>query len=204
MNCELVFEVIDTGIGMTKSMQKRIFSPFQQGDSSINRRYGGTGLGLVISRQLVTLMGGNLYVESEFNKGSHFTFNLNFKILDDIEHEPLIQPLIEDYRPNEMVQDFKILLVEDNETNIQLMQLMLQKLGFTCDVAFNGLEAFEATKKRSYDLILMDCQMPIMDGYEATQTIKEFFEKAHTPIIIALTANAFPDDQKKMFGEWYG
>lgn len=194
--CILDFQVEDTGIGMDNFMLEILFTPFKQGDSTITRRYGGTGLGLVISKQLLELMGSDLRVTSELHKGSCFSFKLELPLANKPApaNEPTPDLAIKTMEPT---KDFNILLAEDNATNVLLIQLMLKKVGLTCDVATNGLIAVEAVKQKNYDLILMDCQMPEMDGYEASKIIKTMPGKV--PTIIAMTANAFPEDREKCF-----
>ncbi len=174
----LRFAVQDTGIGMPTDKIKNLFRPFYQLDSSITRRYGGTGLGLVISKRLVRMMGGEIGVDSVEGRGSTFWFTAGF---EKCNQEELVVPgirselgaLTEDM-PDKRVFDKTILLVEDNETNQMVAKAILNRLGYK-DIhsAYNGLEALEMLAVKKYDLILMDCQMPELDGFEATKRIRQ-------------------------------
>lgn len=200
------FEVIDTGIGMDKEELAKIFNPFEQADTSTTRKYGGTGLGLSISNELVTMMNGKFKVESQKGIGSKFEFYIEFeenkkeKIKENIENK-------EDYIKDEKLKlskdrrKPKILLVEDNEINLKVIVKILDKEGYKCDVAKNGKEGYEYYLENNYDIIFMDCQMPIMDGYESTKKIRKYEEdnnKKHTKIV-AMTAYAMEEDKNKCF-----
>jgi two-component system, sensor histidine kinase SagS len=189
-------KVTDTGIGLSEEQQENIFSPFSQADNSTTRKYGGTGLGLTIVKQLCELMDGDIKIKSTMNKGSCFSFNLIF-------HKPE-NDIADTADKNETIKDInlsfeKILLVEDNRINQIVATKILTKLNLKADVAVNGIKALEKLNSASYDLILMDCQMPEMDGYETTKAIRE--GKAgveHKNItIIAMTANAMKGDKSK-------
>jgi len=188
-------EVNDTGIGIEESAQRKLFNSFTQADGSTTRKYGGTGLGLAIVRQLVTLMRGRLGVESEKGKGSCFWVEIAFEIASDaIEKQ---QPAT--VQVDETLEG-KVLLVEDNPVNQIVATKMLEKIGLSFEVEKNGEEAVNRMKiKHSFDLILMDCQMPVMDGYEATQTLREIEKNKNTQRIpiIAMTANAMEGDKEK-------
>ncbi len=199
--------VADTGVGISADVQERIFQKFVQADASTTRRYGGTGLGLAISKQLVELMGGQVGMWSEAEKGSIFWFTLPLPIDAAAKPAPVFiaSPLPNvEAPPPPMVgaaslEPFAtVLLVEDNPANQQVARLMLQKIGCRVDTAVNGVEAIEKVKAGSYDLILMDCQMPEMDGYEATRRIRrlEKGRSAHVPIV-AVTAHAMTGDREK-------
>lgn len=193
----LTFSVSDTGIGIPDEIRQRLFQPFYQGDSSTSRKYGGTGLGLAISKRLIETMGGTCSVESELGKGSKFSFILPLVECD----EPVVQTKKDSLILNGSLSqsaDAKILLVEDNIINQQVALRILAKLGFNADIAASGFELLQRYQEKSYDLILMDCQMPDMDGYTATQKIREIEKKLrkHTPII-AVTAHALPGDKEK-------
>ena len=189
---KLNVSVLDQGKGIAKSKLNHIFEAFNQEDSSTTRKYGGSGLGLSISGKLVQLMGGELKVKSELGVGSEFYFSIPAAIANIIDKKD-----IED--EEEILLDGLVLLVEDNKTNQQFMQIVLDDIGLDCDVANDGLEAIEMFKSKKYDAILMDENMPNMGGIEATTNIIEI-EKSqmlnHTPII-ALTANALKGDKEK-------
>jgi signal transduction histidine kinase/CheY-like chemotaxis protein/HPt (histidine-containing phosphotransfer) domain-containing protein len=187
--------VEDTGIGIPRDKQMAIFEKFVQGDPSISRKYGGTGLGLTITRQLVSMMGGEIGFESEEGKGSRFWFMLPVQ-----KCEPITTPSNDSSYPitalRKEAQTSRILIAEDHPVNQILLTKLLKKLGFTLiDAAENGIHTLECLKERPYDAILMDCQMPEMDGYEATHLIRVGM-KNHLPII-AMTANAMVGDREK-------
>ncbi|MBM4054108.1 MAG: response regulator [Planctomycetes bacterium] len=193
--CTLLFSVADTGIGIPKEKQEKIFDAFAQADSSTTRKYGGTGLGLAICKRMVELMGGAIWVESEPNKGSVFSFTAAFKQSTQaaVEKEK-IQPKITSFDVPR-----KILLVEDNHDNQILILAYLKKYPLFIDTAENGEVAIEKFVSNAYDIVLMDIEMPVMDGYTATKKIREW-EKTHgkdpTPII-ALTAHALSEHREK-------
>ncbi len=200
--CRLDIRVEDTGIGIPTEKLKAIFDKFTQADTSVTRRYGGTGLGLAITRQLVSMMGGNIDVESAEGKGSTFWFSLPFDIAgeEDIKRaratKNLCGPLCSERIP---VCNAKILIVEDTPINQIFAQKLLKKFGFeSIDLAVNGFMAIEKIIKKDYDLVFMDCQMPELDGYQATEKIREHEAKTnkHLPII-AMTANAMIGDREK-------
>ena len=192
------FSVEDTGIGIPADRQTDIFSPFTQGDGSTTRRYGGTGLGLAISSQLVGLLGGQIGVESEPGKGSTFWFTAVFEkpngewseAAEDGETAPL--------RREQRNRSWRILVAEDNITNQQVALAILEKLGCRADAVANGKEALESLRLVPYDLVLMDCQMPEMSGYEATARIRDPRSGVRNPEIpiIALTAHAMRGDRE--------
>jgi PAS domain S-box-containing protein len=181
--------VRDTGIGIPTEKQTIIFDAFAQGDSSTTRKYGGTGLGLSISKRLVELMGGEIGVASEVGVGSLFYVDLPLPTASP----QTTQTQSTDDLPRTF-PDKRILLVEDNAVNCKVAMHMLAKLQVQVEVATNGLEAVQKATESPYDLILMDCQMPEMDGYEATRMLRA--QGVQTPII-ALTANALEDDREK-------
>ena len=189
------FEISDTGIGISKTAQTTLFQAFTQADGSTTRKYGGTGLGLAISKQLVELMGGQIGVVSEVDKGSTFWFTAKFiKQNEEIAALPATEPVA---AKSEHAQNKLILLAEDNIVNQKVAVRQLQKLGYRADAVADGREAVEALQRIPYDLVLMDCQMPHMDGYEATAEIRRREgTKKHTAII-ALTANALAGDREK-------
>jgi PAS domain S-box-containing protein len=191
------FAVSDTGIGIPQNVQDTIFESFTQADASTSRRFGGTGLGLSISRQLVELMGGSMGLESREGDGSTFFFTGNFEVIQDaIEEEKSSFP---DRDISSVARDeLRILLAEDNITNQKVVMGMLSRLGLWVDLAQDGQEAVLALESNRYDLVLMDCQMPEMNGYEATRKIRDPDSAVldhHVPIV-ALTANAFQEDRE--------
>ncbi len=190
----IVFQVVDTGIGIAAKDLKRLFKPFIQIDSALNRQYEGTGLGLALVKQIVELHGGQIMVESEFGKGSRFTVSLPYEMSCAPESEPSAttsQPLVVNPENAPL-----ILLAEDNGANIQTFTTFLTKINYRVIVAKNGVEAVSMAKANSPDIILMDIQMPIMDGFEATQQIRLDPNLINTPII-ALTALAMEGDREK-------
>jgi len=215
------FEINDSGIGIPELAQKKLFSNFSQVDASTTRKFGGTGLGLAISKRMVEGMGGNIGVNSTEGKGSCFWFELPLDLAKD-QNAAIIQTN-STYAPAQPLQpeaanvasqeillnvpsrepeikstdtntSSRILLVEDNKINQKLALVLLRKLGYSVDLAENGVEAVDAVWKNNYDLILMDMQMPVMGGIEATQKIRSLGgAKAGIPIV-ALTANAMESD----------
>ena len=182
------FIVEDNGIGISKEFQEHIFEQFSREATSTVSRVQGTGLGLSISKAIVDMMGGSISVESESGKGSKFTISLCFKVTDETTDNKTISS------NNIIDTNKKILLVEDNELNYEIAKTVLEEAGFRVDGASNGKEAIDKASDNSYDVILMDIQMPIMDGYEATKELRKLGNR--TPII-AMTANAFSEDKKK-------
>ncbi|HHT62119.1 MAG TPA: response regulator [Clostridia bacterium] len=191
---ELLFTVKDTGIGLTKEEIGVIFQPFTQADSSSTRKDGGTGLGLAICKSIVEMMQGKIDVVSEKGKGAVFSFTATFGKTKEI----LEKPKVEDCTQVESIKDkVRILLVEDNEINIRVFVELLKSKGLHCDVALNGAEAVRACREKDYDLVFMDCQMPVMDGYEATKQIRAVLGERKNPVIIAMTAFALSGDMEK-------
>jgi CheY-like chemotaxis protein/anti-sigma regulatory factor (Ser/Thr protein kinase) len=190
---QLKFIVKDNGIGLSAKAKKRLFQPLTQADGSHTRRFGGTGLGLAISKKLVNLMQGEIGVESEEGEGSIFWFTVPFKI--PVGHEPL---RITPKPPLKLKPGKLILMVEDETVMRELTTLQLEKLGYRIIGAANGRAGVEAFQKEKFDLIIMDCQMPVMSGFAATRIIRELESQnnSHIPII-ALTANAFESDLEK-------
>ena len=184
------FSISDTGIGIAKDKLKNIFENFQQATSGTSRLYGGTGLGLAIVKQLVEKQGGSVSVKSKIDEGSTFSFILPFQITDkDAEIEPEMVEL------DSEIKDIKVLVVEDMMLNQLLMRTLLDDFGFECDIASNGKIAIEKLRARSYDIILMDLQMPEMNGFEATEYIR-YTLNSNVPII-ALTADVTTVDLDK-------
>ncbi|MFD0677351.1 MULTISPECIES: response regulator [unclassified Paenibacillus] len=186
----LRFTVRDTGIGLTREQQKQLFQEFIQADMSTTRKYGGTGLGLVISKNLVELMDGTIGVESELGQGSCFYFTARFGISPQMISEVAIDlPFNDQADRYALLRHADVLLVEDNEINQLVAKEILKEMGVRVDVAVNGEEAVKCVEGKRYDAILMDLQMPVMDGYEAAGIIRKLEYAKDTPII-AMTADA--------------
>lgn len=197
---QFVLIVKDTGIGIDPEKLQTIFQKFVQADSSINRKYGGTGLGLAITKTLIEIMGGQIKVTSEPGKGSIFTVKLPLKLAEDKDLQDAAQDLEHIHDSSIKLNSAKkILLVEDHAPNILVAKLFLEEFGYSSDSATNGLEAIEKVKNGNYAAVLMDVQMPGMNGFEATKQIREY-EKAcnkyHVPII-GMTAHALVGDRER-------
>jgi signal transduction histidine kinase/CheY-like chemotaxis protein len=193
---EIHFAVKDTGIGIPEDKMDSLFQSFSQVDISTSRKYGGTGLGLAISKRLVELMGGKIWVESELGKGSIFHFTILAEaapVKHGISREPFLRPETNIHETRN--HGLRILLAEDNIINQKVILLMLRKLGYRADVAANGLEVLAALERQPYDVVLMDIQMPEMDGIEAARKIHE--SRSARPRIIAITAYAIQGDREK-------
>lgn len=190
----LHFTVRDTGIGIADSELGRLFEPFTQADASTSRRYGGSGLGLSIARELIRMMGGDIGIESTPGVGSTFRFTLILKVAGDNAQETA-EAESHEVLPKRKLP--KILLAEDNAINIRLIQLLLEQYGFSCDVVTDGVEAVLACAATDYDLVLMDCQMPKVDGYEATRRIRRRGVGRPRPVIVAMTASAMAGDRER-------
>jgi signal transduction histidine kinase/ActR/RegA family two-component response regulator len=199
------YEVEDSGIGISKEQQAHLFQAFNQVDNSYKRKFGGTGLGLSISQEILQLMGSKIEVVSEVGKGSHFSFQVWMSL--PASEEPVAESLLPknlDEVNIEMDQEMgqklplKILLVEDNELNQIVAQSTCTNLGYEPDLAINGREAVKKVLAQDYDIILMDLQMPEMDGYEATNIIRWHCSPPRVqPHIIAMTANVSPEEREK-------
>nr|WP_292752820.1 ATP-binding protein [Nostoc sp. NMS4] len=219
---EIQFSIKDTGIGIPRDRLERLFKAFSQVNSSITREYGGTGLGLAICKQLCELMGGRIWVKSELNVGSIFYFTIAASVIAEESagasvvfsqgeipkaiESPQVEQLA--FKSQELFNapaspDFhklRILVTEDNLVNQKIALKQLQSLGYSADIAANGKEALQLLEKIPYDLILMDCQMPILDGLETTKQIhrcqESSFASGRRPVVIAMTANAMKQDKQ--------
>jgi signal transduction histidine kinase/CheY-like chemotaxis protein len=195
---ELRFAVRDTGIGISADRMDRLFRPFSQADSSTSRLYGGTGLGLAICHRLAQGLGGRIWVESEPGKGSTFWFTIRCRIGDTAL--PQVPRESEDAGAGKTagsgLPPLRILVAEDNVVNQKVALLLLQRLGYAADLAADGEETLAALRRQRYDVILMDVQMPGMDGLEATRRIRDEWPAAERPRIIAVTANALREDRE--------
>jgi PAS domain S-box-containing protein len=197
---ELRFTVRDTGIGLSPEQLERLFQSFSQADASISRQYGGTGLGLAISRRLAEAMGGTMWAESDGpGEGSTFHVTISAQVVSETVVAPDSSPGLGmlDLDPEHATRHpLRILLVEDNAVNQKLALRLLAQMGYDADVAGNGLEAIEAVERQRYDLVLMDVQMPEMDGLEATRRIVAEAPSEQRPWIVAMTANAMEGDRE--------
>jgi signal transduction histidine kinase/DNA-binding NarL/FixJ family response regulator len=197
---EVHVSVRDTGIGIPAERMDRLFRPFSQVDASTTRRYGGTGLGLAISRKLAEMMGGDIYAESAERQGSTFHVRI---VAESVDTE-VEKVLLGNHRPQATSEGacladqlpLRILLVEDNLVNQKVALRMLNRMGYRADVAASGVEAIQALERQDYDLVLMDLQMPEMDGLEATRRIRQRWPRPGGPRIIAMTANAMRGDRE--------
>ncbi|WP_179295571.1 ATP-binding protein [Bacillus sp. FJAT-45350] len=198
----LHFSVIDTGVGIPEDQLENIFDSFKQVDTSNSREYGGTGLGLTISKELVKLMEGDIFVQSEVGKGSCFTFTIPVRLAESTKTTET-QVTETSFLLNETaaanISEKKVLIVDDSVDNLTLIKAFLKKEAIQLTTAENGLEAFELVKKNKYDLVFMDIQMPIMDGFESLLKIREMEKeegREQTPII-ACTAHALESDKQQ-------
>ena len=184
--------VKDSGIGIGHEAQASLFDAFTQADTSTSRRFGGTGLGLAISRELSQLMGGKISLKSELNQGAEFSWQLS---LEATKQAPTVtQPII----AVESLAGLRVLVAEDNMINQMVIEELLKTIGITPVLVNNGAEAIKAVQAQAFDLVLMDCQMPVLDGYEATQQIRQLNDFQQLPII-ALTADAMPQNKQRAF-----
>ena len=192
--------VRDTGIGITPEAVERIFNPFEQADGSTTRKYGGTGLGLPICQRLVRLMGGDIKVVSTPGSGSVFTFAIRLPVAHSVAKVSVVTPQSGIAAEQALRSEFstcRVLVAEDDWVNQEVaLELLRETLNFTVDVAEDGVQALELALRQRYDIILMDMQMPELDGLGATQAIREIPGFAETPII-AMTANAFAEDRTR-------
>jgi CheY-like chemotaxis protein len=196
---ELRFDVRDTGIGISDEQITKLFKAFSQADKSITRQYGGTGLGLVICKQLCELMGGNISVTSTVGVGSTFSFSIVGQAI--VNNPEAIAPNLNDKKILSRLDQsfanqypFRILVVEDNPVNQEILLLMLGKLGYTPQASSNGIEALTNLVEQSYDVIIIDIEMPIMDGLTASRKIRQLPNR--TPWIVGLSANAFTESRE--------
>ena len=192
---KIEFIVSDTGIGIKEEKLSDLFQPFKQLDSSTTRKYGGTGLGLVICKRFIEMMGGEIWVDSTYGEGTTFHFTIDFDTID--ENTAIIEQKV-NVQPTKSIDKLtSVLVAEDNLINQKLITMILSKIGITPDIASNGLEAIQMLKHRNYDLIFMDIQMPELDGIETTKIIRNEFDKDLQPIIVAMTANALEGDRER-------
>ncbi len=194
---QILFIVKDSGIGIPEEKMGLLFDRFSQLDADRNRRYGGTGLGLAISKRLIEGMGGRIWVQSKLGAGTTFYFT--------IESNPVSQPQIDllekqkESDENKLNTNISILVVEDNLINQKVVIKVLERIGFSTDIANNGFEAVEMVQQKNYDLVFMDMEMPEMDGIEATIRIKTLKTIDDFPVIVAMTANATTEDKARCF-----
>lgn len=195
---QILFIVKDTGIGVPESKMNLLFDRFSQINADRNRKYGGTGLGLAISKRLIEGLGGRIWVQSKEGVGTTFYFTITprhvpKRVIATLESKT--EEIVEE-QPREHIS---ILIVEDNPINQKVAEKVLERLGFSSDLASNGFEAVEKVQQKQYNLVLMDMEMPEMDGIEATEHIIKLGEKASNPVIIAITANVSAEDRARCF-----
>ena len=197
-NVTLLFSVRDQGIGMSQQQLDKLFIPFTQADGSTTRKYGGTGLGLSICKMLVELMHGEIWAVTEEGVGSTFFFRLQLEKKDATtpaaQHPETEQSAPVEALPSSSLKGKTVLLAEDNEINQEIAIAILNSFGLEVDLAENGLEAVQKIQTNQYALVLMDIQMPIMDGYQATRLIRKD-DRFNALPIIAMTANAMNTDR---------
>lgn len=193
----LFFQVIDSGVGIPSDKINRLFDPFEQADNSTTRKFGGTGLGLAVCKRICENMGGGIVAESIPERGATFAFNILAHAGKPQENEE------GEDRENDILlaqeRPYKILVVDDNLVNQTLLKKILAKFGYDVHLAGNGLDAIESLKNNSFDVIYMDAQMPVMDGYEASHKIRSEFPKDKQPWIIACTAGVIKEDKARCF-----
>jgi CheY-like chemotaxis protein len=191
----ITFEIRDTGIGIPAEAQSDLFQPFHQVDGSRSRRRGGTGLGLAISQAIVQAMGGTIEVKSRPGFGSRFRFTLNLERDPEMVHAPPGESALGGLDGESSLMGV-VLVVEDNDVNRMIAREVLQSIGLSVVEATDGIEALAQLELNSVDVVLMDCQMPVMDGYQAAREIRSREAKSGSPRIpiLALTADAFEED----------
>jgi len=201
---EFEFQITDTGPGITPEAQKELFQPFKQADTSTTRKTGGTGLGLAICKQLAELMRGNILLKSQLQVGSSFTLILTLPTASSKQTSHLM-PSYKNDQTDDIQLSGKILIADDVDINRLVIQSILETVGITTSVVENGAKAFDQWQSENFDMILMDCEMPEMDGYTATRKIREYedmrskeaTEKINPIPIIALTANAYQENKQR-------
>jgi len=195
----LNFSVKDSGIGIATEAQKQLFQAYSQADNSTTRKFGGSGLGLAIAQKLVNLMGGEITLQSRFNAGAEFYFQLRFPLVSSIAERKLGKQKKPESKKISL--HGRILIVEDTPVNQLICKRMLEHFGLDVEVAEHGGIALKLIKQQHFDLVFMDCQMPIMDGFETTQKIRQQERQQQLPhlTIIALTANVLLEDREKCF-----
>ncbi len=194
---KLQFEIKDTGVGIPENKQDEIFQSFSQADSNTTRLYGGTGLGLTISKKIIEIMGGSIHVKSDLEFGTTFSFelclNISHKSMSKVDFKT------ESYQNIDKIRGLHILLAEDNQMNILILKQFLKKWEITYEIASNGLVAVDKIQKGNFDMVLMDLQMPVMDGYKATQSIRNLPDEKYRKMpILAITASAYNDTRKRV------
>ena len=204
------FKITDTGIGITADKLEQIFSPFTQADISTTRKFGGSGLGLAISKQIIQMVDGKIWAKSNFGKGSSFYFQFTLPYFEDQRIKNIIpQQNSDKKRESDPINDtntdikkmLKILIVEDDKINQKVIELRMQSLGFKITIVENGKEAIDILKETDFDIVFMDIQMPILDGFETTKLIRspKSQVKNHNITIIAMTAFAMKGDKENCF-----
>ncbi len=194
----LRFSVVDTGIGIAPDKRQYVFDAFSQADDSYSRRHGGSGLGLAISSRLAELMGGRIELDSAPGEGSRFRFEITLPVVEGRSRDSSTVPSASG-EDAVAALGLRVLLVEDNPVNRLVAEEMLLALGCSHITASNGREGVEAYRQGKFDLILMDCEMPIMSGYQAAETIRGIEASGNLPAvpIVALTAHALPENRQK-------
>ena len=193
---ELLFCVKDSGIGISKQGQNVLFKDFSQVDSSTTRKYGGTGLGLAICKRICEMMRGNIWVKSQEGKGAEFNFVIKVPVVDASEVSGEKEEQRKSLPLDNKLRGLKILVAEDNLVNRKLAKKIFEKLGYEIELVDDGVQTVEKVKKKDFDLLFLDCQMPNLDGYDATRQIRGLSRNKGVPII-AMTANVMQGDREK-------